>query len=146
MKKVNIYILIGIGIIIIGGWMILSNINQPISTKETNQSLQENIKNEIVLLIVNDGEETPKIYETKFNEGVTAFALLKNAVEKLNIALKTKNYDFGILVEAIGNKENGQGGKYWLYYVNGQMPMVSADKNVLKPGDKVEFKFEKSSF
>ena len=45
-----------------------------------------------------------------------------------------------------GIEENGENGKYWLYYVNGEMPMVSADKKELRPGDKVEFKFEKSPF
>ncbi len=77
---------------------------------------------------------------------MTAFDLLKNKTEELNIPLKIKTYDFGILIEAIGNKKNGQDGKYWMYYVNNEMPMVSVDKKEIKPGDKVEFRFEKSPF
>ena len=52
----------------------------------------------------------------------------------------------GILIEAIGEKENGKDGKYWLYYVNGEMPQVAADKQILKANEVVEFKFEKSPF
>jgi len=147
MKKINIFIGIGIGIIIIvSGWIIFSNkIGQPISQKETGIP-QENIKKETVLLVIDDSEEAPKTFEVEFTEGMTAFDLLRNKAEELNIALKTKTYDIGILVEAIGDKENGQDGKYWMYYVNGVLPMVSADKKEIKPGDKIEFKFEKSPF
>ena len=33
-----------------------------------------------------------------------------------------------------------------MYYVNGVLPMVAADKKEIKSGDIVEFKFEKSPF
>jgi len=75
-----------------------------------------------------------------------AFDLLKEGAEKLDLSLKTKTYDMGILMEAIGSKENGEDGKYWMYYVNEEMPLVAVDKKEIKPGDKIEFKFEKSPF
>lgn len=147
MKTKNILVRIGIGIIIIiGGWIIFSDrFGQPISQEEIGIS-QENIKKEIVLLVIDDSEGTPKTFEAEFNEGMTAFDLLKIKAEELNIVLKTKTYDIGTLVETIRDKENGQDGKYWMYYVNGEMPMVAADKKEIKPGDKIEFKFEKSPF
>ena len=143
----NIFLGVGIGmVLIIGGWLIFSNeISQRIFQEEI-KIPQENIKREIVSLVIDDGEGTPKNFEVEFNEVITAFDLLKEGIEKSDLFLKTKTYDMGILIEAIGNKENGQDGKYWLYYVNGEMPMVSADKEEIKPGDKVEFRFEKSSF
>jgi len=61
------------------------------------------------------------------------------------MVLKTKTYDFGIFIEAIGDKENGEDGKYWMYYVNEEMPMMAVDKKEIGPGDKIEFKFEKST-
>lgn len=97
-------------------------------------------------LIINEGEGTPKTLKLGVQEGSTAFDLLKRASEKLNISLRTKTYDIGILIEAIGDKENGQDGKYWMYYINGEMPSVAADKKEIKVGDEVEFKFEKSPF
>ena len=146
MKKVNIIIGIGIIVIVIGGSIIFSNkVEQPISRGETG-TFQENIKKEIVLLVIDDSEGTPKTFEAEFNEGMTAFDLLKIKAVESNLTLKTKNFDMGVMIESIGNKENGQDGKYWMYYVNEEMPMVAVDKKEIKPGDKVEFKFEKSIF
>lgn len=143
MKTKNILVGIGIGIIIIvGSWIIFSDKIGQFIFQEEIRIPQENIKKETVLLVIDNSEGTPKAFTAEFNEGITAFDLLKNKAEELNIPLKTKTYDIGILVEAIGDKENGEDGKYWLYYVNGEMPMVAADKKEIKPGDKVEFKFE----
>jgi hypothetical protein len=143
MKKINIFIVIGIGIIIIvSGWIIFSDkIRQPVSQEEIGIP-QENVEKETVLLIIDDSEGTKKTFEAEFGEGMTAFDVLKNKTDEFNIALKTKTYDIGIFIEAIGDKENGQDGKYWVYYINGEMPMVAADKKEIKPGDKIEFKFE----
>jgi hypothetical protein len=144
MKK-NICIIIGTGIIvIICSWFIFSN---GFWKNNTNKAdiVQQTVGEEVVLTI-DDGGGSPDTFTTEFKEGMTAFDLLKGQAGKSVLTLKTKSYDTGIFIEAIGAKENGQDGKYWLYYVNGQMPMVSADKQFLKAGDKVEFKFEKSSF
>lgn len=145
MKK-SIFITIGIGIIVIvSGLIIFSNKGELPITQKGAGVPQENIKKEVVL-VIDDSEGTPKTFETEFNKGMTAFDLLKNQTEESNLDLKTKAYDIGIMVEAIGDKENGQDGKYWLFYVNNEMPMISVDKTEINPGDKVEFKFEKSQF
>ena len=147
MKK-NIFIKIGIGIIIIiGGWIICSNIVEQSSIQKEvgSLSVQDSVEKEIVLIIDN-GEEEPQIFKAEGKEGITAFDLLKNKAEESGLVLKTKTYDIGVMIEAIGEKENGQDGKYWLYYVNGEMASVSADKEEIKPGDEIEFKFEKSPF
>ncbi|MFH1968231.1 MAG: DUF4430 domain-containing protein [bacterium] len=143
--KKSIFILIGVAIIVVvGGWLMLSNnFGQPV-LKETD-SYQEQAEKEVSLTI-NDGEKEPQVLKVEFYGGMTAFDLLKNKSEELGFNLKTKTYDIGIMVEGIGEKEGGEDGKYWMYYVNGELPMISADKNELKPGDQVEFKFEKSSF
>lgn len=135
-------IIIGLGLIIIAaGWMILSSkINQP-----EIGPLQEDIA-EMVVLVIDDGEGLPQTFEAEFEEGMTAFDLLKRKTEEMAISLKTKTYDIGIFIEAIGDKENGQDGKYWMYYVNDEMPMIGAGQQEIKPGDKVEFRFEESSF
>ncbi len=143
----NIFIKIGIGIIIvIGGWIIFSNIILHSGGEEETAGLpgQEEVEKEVVL-VIDDGIQ-PKTFAVEFREGMTAFDLLKNKAEESNLVLKTKTYDIGIMIEAIGEKENGQDGKYWLYYVNGEMASVSADKKEIKSGDKIEFKFEKSPF
>ena len=148
MKK-NIFIVAAIIIIIIiGGWLIFSNKESqsvPQNETEISQQSQENLK-EKINLIIDSSEGDLKTFEVEFNEGMTAFDLLKQETEKLGLTLKAKSYDMGVFIEAIGNREGGEDGKYWLYYVNGEMPQVAADKQEIKAGDKVEFKFEKSPF
>jgi len=132
--------------IIIGGWIIFSDGFEQLIFQEKIGIPQENLKKETVSLVIDDSEGMPKTFEVEFREGITAFDLLKNKTEELNILLRTKSYDVGIFIEAVGDKENGQDGKYWMFYVNGELPMVAADKKEIKLGDKVEFKFETSPF
>mgnify|MGYP001570001500 FL=1 len=143
----NFYIIIAVVIIIVASaWLLMYNNLQQVKVEiKNNNSLPLPVGKEVVLAI-ESGNESQKTITSEFKEGMTAFDLLQTGVEKLSLELKTKNYDMGIFIEAIGDKENGQEGKYWLYYVNGEMPIVSADKMILKSGDKVEFKFEKSPF
>jgi len=144
MKKTNIFLLLLI-ILIAGGWLIFSNeVTEFISQRRTEIS-QIEVKEE-VSLIIDAGEGTSKTFQGEFREKMTAFDLLKEKTEELGLVLETKISDIGILIEVIGDKENGENGKYWLYYVNRKMPMVAADKKELKSGDKVEFKFEKPPF
>ena len=146
MKNLNILKIIGIVIIIAGaGLFVFNNPLFPLTSPKETAPLQESIKKEAVLGI-DFGDGSPKTFQAEFKDGMTAFDLLKSKTEELNIILKTKTYDVGIFIEVIGDKENGQDGKYWMYYVNGEMPMVAADKKEIKAGDKVEFKFEKSPF
>lgn len=141
----NIYIIAGLGVIIIvGSWLLFSG-NFWQTNIEENNIVQETIKKEAVLTI-DDGGGGKNSFNVEFEEGMTAFDLLKNKTEESNITLETKSYDIGIMIEKIGDKKNGQDGKYWLYYVNGEAPMVAADKMEIKAGDIVEFKFEKSIF
>jgi len=144
MKKTNILIILILVIFVTTGWILFSY-RENLLFFVGNESQEENIK-EKVSLVINNGQESSQVLDAEFQNGMTAFSLLEYGTNRLNFMLKTKNYDVGIFVEAIGNKENGQEGNYWLYYVNGEMPQVSADKKELNAGDKVEFKFEKSPF
>lgn len=102
-------------------------------------------KTQGALLVINFGEN--KIEKSvEFSAGMTAFDILKGGAANLGIPLKTKIYDIGVFVEAIGDKEGGQDGKYWMYYVNGQFAQIAADRNKIKAGDRVEWKFEASNF
>ena len=114
--------------------------------QEKNLEAEENNVLQELVLIINNGEDTPKHYLSTKYATTTAFILLQEGAKELELALKTKVYDIGIFIESIGDKENTQDEKYWLYYINDEMPMVSADKKEIKSGDTVEFKFEKSQF
>ena len=76
----------------------------------------------------------------------TAFDALEKTAREKNLEIKANNnYDFGVLVEGIGSFTNNSS-KSWLYYVNGQMPSVAADKYELKQGDIIEWKYEEPNF
>jgi hypothetical protein len=143
-KNKSILLCAGITIIVIAlTWLLFLDKNFQIK-RQDNQISQENIKQ--VELIIDNGEGSPQIFQTRLEKDMSVFDLLKNQAEVSNIPFKSKNYDSGVFIEKIGDKKNGEEEKYWLYYVNDQMPMVSADKYLLKAGDRVEFKFEKSTF
>ena len=110
------------------------------------EAQEEEIKGEVVLEI-NYGDGDNQVSTEKLVKGMTAQSLLEDKIVELKSKLTIiSDSNAGSFIKAIGDKENGQDGKYWLYYVNGQLPMVSVDKTELNSGDKVEFKFEKSPF
>lgn len=145
MKKI-IIIVIGIIIIAVGLVILSDRISDNVLEKGTEipQENQENIVKQEVILVIDYGEGDSQTFNIQYAEGMTAFDLLDDRTEELS--LETKSSDVGIFIEAIGSRKNGQDGKYWMYYVNEEMPMVSADKQKIKPGDEVEFRFEESSF
>lgn len=133
--KTKIFIiLIILGLIIIGSWFLFFIPEPP-------QKQQQEIKQETVL-VVDYGNGISDSFSIEFIQGMTAFDLL----EQSGLVLEIKTYDVGIFIEAINNVKNGQDNKYWMYYVNDEMPMVSADNMEINSGDEVEFKFEESSF
>jgi hypothetical protein len=146
MKKINL--LIGIFILGIFALIILSGNVDKFVTSDLDEDfkIQDNQEERKVSLIIDNGKEPPMISDSEFRAGITVFDLLQEEAKSLNMILETENYDIGILVKAIGDTENGQDGKYWFYYVNGEMPQVSVDKKEVNPGDKIEFRFEKSPF
>lgn len=146
MKKNTFLKILIVIIVVFLGWLVFSNpISRPVNEKETTDLLDQEEETEEAVLIINNGIQS-KTFTVEFEQGMTAFDLLKIKAEETNLVLKIENYDIGIFIEAIGEQENGQDGKYWLYYLNGEMPMVASDKNEIKAGDKVEFKFEEPSF
>lgn len=77
----------------------------------------------------------------------TVFDALKQAATAYGLTLDTKDYgDLGVLVNGIGDLIGGQDGNYWSYYVNGTLATVAVNKQIVQPGDQIEFKFEASSF
>lgn len=104
--------------------------------------LIEEITSEVTLVIA-DGTGNPKTYQQNYKEKMTAYDLLKKVTDTKGITLESSSSSLGVMVNKISDKKGGDEGKYWLYYVNNQMPQVAADKYELKAGDKVEFKFEK---
>jgi hypothetical protein len=57
--------------------------------------------------------------------------------------VETKQSSYGTLVNSINGVVNGTDGKYWLFYVDGQMADRGADAYVTKGGETIEWKFSK---
>lgn len=82
------------------------------------------------------------------SESTTVLGLLRQLdKENEQIQLVTKEYgEYGVLIESIGGKTNGDEKEYWQYRINGVMPQIGADKLKLNNGDSVEWYFEASEF
>jgi hypothetical protein len=77
-------------------------------------------------------------------QGDTAFSLLDRCSEKNGFSVDSTyyaQYD-STLINSINNAAGGTDGKYWQYYVNGQLPNVGADKCILTNGDLLKWSFE----
>lgn len=77
----------------------------------------------------------------------TVFSLLSAMSKKENFSLESKEYKgMGVLVESIDGIKNGTDNKYWQYWINGNLPMVSADQKEVKNGDRIEWRFDVADF
>lgn len=69
-------------------------------------------------------------------DGQSALDLLKKHASVL-----TKHYSFGELVTAINGTE-GNGPKYWSFYINGKLSDVGASSYTTHSGDTIEWKLQ----
>ena len=145
MKKIKIILLVLALIVILGAGLLIYKAAGN-KNSENQEAPQDEFAKNNVFLKINFGTETLDVFSREFKENYTAFDLLKEASLRLGFPIGTKSYDIGVLIESINGVEGGKDNKYWMYYVNGELPMIAADKNYLKAGDKVEFKFEESKF
>lgn len=140
MKKKYVLMLAAIIIIlavVLGGYF--ASLPEKKEAKEESKAIE---RVEKTILAVDYGEKNVQTFSIDKRENATVLDILKES----GLKIETKDYDFGVIIESINGKKNGDGGKYWLYSINGKTPMVSADKYLIKEGDKVEFKFEASPF
>lgn len=100
------------------------------------------IVNKAVTVTLNFGN---KISTVSGLTAVNAFEALKQAAQKENLILVTKDYDFGTMVQKIGEYENLPD-KAWIYYLNGESATQAANVQPVKSGDEVEWKYEKPAY
>lgn len=107
-------------------------------------------KNNDVLYIIDAGNGKI-IYKEKVvltEKSDTVFTILKTLSEDKKYFEIKYNYNFpklGVLVESIGGIK-GDSEKYWQFYLNGRLGQLAADKQELKSGDTIEWRFEKTNF
>jgi hypothetical protein len=73
----------------------------------------------------------------------TAFGLLHEASTRLGFSLTYVPYEIpkGVFVTGINGSVNGQGGRFWQYWVNGQYANLAADHMALHDHDVELWKF-----
>jgi hypothetical protein len=73
----------------------------------------------------------------------TAFGLLHEASTRLGFSLTYVPYEIpkGVFVTGINGSVNGEGGRFWQYWVNGQYANLAADHLALHDHDVVLWKF-----
>jgi hypothetical protein len=71
--------------------------------------------------------------------GITSLEQLKDEASDV----LTSQSEYGELVDSIEGHKGGTEGKYWSFYVNGEMAQVGAGSYVQKEGDFIEWKFQK---
>ncbi len=146
MKKIdrNLKILIGIGLISIigiGAW----GINTQLEIEKLAPAAVSQIKSELpveekALLVIDDGIGELQTFKMEVGEKTTVFDLLKQT----EIALDYTEYDIGIWIKAIGGLQNNKKEKKnWMYYINGEKANKGAGEQIVKPGDKIEWRYEK---
>lgn len=93
-----------------------------------------------------DGSDWQTHYESDLTTNNTAFALLREASERLDFSVNVVYYQVprGVFVLGINGTLNGAGGRYWQYWVNDDYGAVAADHHRLRDGDSVRWRFIES--
>lgn len=115
-------------VIAVAGILILGGIIGGIYYKKNNEQKksEDNVQQ----------DETSKIIEYDGANGMSALDLLLQLAD-----VKYQNSEYGAYITSINGITNTEN-EYWLYSVNGEEPMVSADKYTTKDGDKIKWEFK----
>ncbi len=83
-------------------------------------------------------------YNATATQNVTAFAFLLEAAAARGFSVAWFSWGpplNGVLVTSIGGDANGQGNRYWQFWVDGQYARAGADHVVLHDGAFIEWRF-----
>lgn len=122
-------------------------IKASLEIQRTSQEILQEVVEKRISYIIDKGEGEILQYQIIPLSNSTVFSLLEELSQKKNFEISYKIYpEMGVFVESIDGAKNGTGGKYWQYWVNGELPMVAADIIQVKEGDTIEWKFEIPKF
>lgn len=138
-------VLIAVGVFLFGLSLGLGKSSVP--TVVTNNN--ETVSNQQVTLLIDNGKDVKSYKNINIKKGDNVFSVLQQITTTNNIKLDynpAESSAWGVFIKQIGDKANGQGQKYWQYWVNADQPQIAADKYELKSGDIVWWTFRESSF
>lgn len=144
-----IFGILAIGIIFLVGIeykLTLGEINELSEKIASSETILREFK-ERTVYIIDKGDVNLLSYQIVPAENSTVFSLLEKLAQRENFEIEYKTYEgMGVFVESIAGLKGGNDNKWWQYWVNGELPQVSADKKEVKSGDKIEWKFAPASF
>ena len=92
-------------------------------------------------VIESEGVPLVETFGAEVDAGSTTFNLLNESTD----LEYTEDPMYGAFITSINGVGN-LGGKYWMFYVNGEMASVGVSSYVLQDGDIVTMKFEEASW
>ncbi len=141
------FLLVSLAIIFVGfifAWLKFFNVVQtePQSTSEVSKSLTPAQKSYVDLSIEFEEGSVRTYEDIEIKADDTPYSVLASKMAETGSEVKTKKYDFGLMVEEIDGTASSDT-YFWSYLVNGQMGNVASDKYILKDKDVVEWKYTK---
>ncbi len=112
---------------------------KPLSGASSSLNTEDEKAEEKVNLIVFE-----KKYEVAIKENDSVYKVMENLQKNKenNFTFSYKEYpSLGIFIDKINNMEGG-GGKYWLYYVNGEEATIGVSEYILKGGDIIKWELK----
>lgn len=94
-------------------------------------------------------------YELKANDypissSTTVYNLMQlaSADSRQPFLFETEDYgSMGLFINSInGLKNNPQTGEYWIYYINSESAKIGISNQIVKSGDVIKWRYEKSNF
>ena len=94
-------------------------------------------------IMLDYGDGRVKVYgDLPVESGMSVMTLTEQLTAREKLEFQAKDYgELGMLIEQIGDKKNGDEGKYWQYWVNNVSIPRSASVEPIKAGDVIEWKF-----
>lgn len=141
-EKIKILIAIGILIILFCVFFVISDtapkeISPPLYSRDTSEIKTEQNKTNTVL------EINEKKYESEVVGTVSVYEFMEKLKKEEKINFKDKTYSgMGKFIEEINGIKN-DGGRNWIYYVNGKKADIGVSNYKIKAGDIVSWKYEK---
>ncbi|PIZ95179.1 MAG: hypothetical protein COX81_01385 [Candidatus Magasanikbacteria bacterium CG_4_10_14_0_2_um_filter_37_12] len=113
--------------------------------ESTDQKIEEaETENTLEATLSTDDKE----YQLQMPEGSSVYDLMTKASLSTDFTFSANNYPgIGFFIKEInGVKNNKQAGLYWIYYLEGKPAKVGVSDYILKPGDKIAWKYEVPNF
>ncbi len=107
---------------------------------ETAPPAIERMVKDSLFLIVDQAAGDADTFDLSFDQedSLTVLSVLRLVAAQERIAIETKEFPMGVLVEQIGQRVNGEGG-FWLYTINSEPVPRAVSAHYPVSGDTVRF-------